>query len=280
MKTAVIDVGGGFRGAFGTGVLDACLDANVDFDCCIGVSAGSGNLVSYLTKQHKRSYKYYTVHGLTKENTSILNFIKTGNYVDLDYVYGTICSKNGKCPLDYDALSKSRQDFFVVATNAITGKPKYFDKTDMSLDNYDILKASSALPLVCKPYIIDGVPYYDGGISDPIPFKAAFAMGCDKVVIILTRPRNYLRHARKDLIPYLSIKKKYPGSAVALKNRYLTYNTELNDAKQHEAKGKILIVAPAHSFGLSTFTKNPESLKQLYKEGYNCINKITTFLEK
>ena len=278
MKTAVIDVGGGFRGIFGTGVLDACLETNIDFDCCIGISAGSGNLVSYLTKKIKRSYRYYTKHGLTKENTSIRNLIKTGNYVDLDYVYGTIARKDGLCPLDYDSLATSRQKFTVVATKAKTGEPHYFDKADMSLDNYDILKASSALPMVCRPYVIDGISYYDGGISDPIPFEKAFSYDCDKVVVILTRPKDYLRTPTKDFVPALFIKNAFPETSVALKNRYATYNKQLELAKQYEKEGKLLIVAPSLSSGLSTFTKNPEKLKQLYNEGRNSVSKIINFL--
>ena len=38
MKTAVVDVGGGMRGVYASGVLDRCLKENIQFDLCIGVS--------------------------------------------------------------------------------------------------------------------------------------------------------------------------------------------------------------------------------------------------
>lgn len=41
MKYGVIDVGGGLRGIYGAGVLDRCLEEDLRFDLCIGVSAGS-----------------------------------------------------------------------------------------------------------------------------------------------------------------------------------------------------------------------------------------------
>ena len=44
MKTGIIDVGGGLRGIYGAGVLDRCMEEGVQFDCCIGVSAGSANM--------------------------------------------------------------------------------------------------------------------------------------------------------------------------------------------------------------------------------------------
>ena len=49
-KTALIAEGGGQRGIFTAGVLDAWLENNYDpFDLFIGTSAGSQNLTSYLT---------------------------------------------------------------------------------------------------------------------------------------------------------------------------------------------------------------------------------------
>ena len=38
MKYGVIDVGGGLRGIYGAGVLDRCLEEDLRFDLCIGVS--------------------------------------------------------------------------------------------------------------------------------------------------------------------------------------------------------------------------------------------------
>ena len=59
MKTAVVDVGGGMRGVYASGVLDRCLKEDVQFDLCIGVSAGSANLASYLSGQMGRNLFFY-----------------------------------------------------------------------------------------------------------------------------------------------------------------------------------------------------------------------------
>ena len=48
MKTGIVDVGGGLRGIYAAGVFDWCLDQKILFDLCIGVSAGSANVVSYI----------------------------------------------------------------------------------------------------------------------------------------------------------------------------------------------------------------------------------------
>lgn len=35
MKLGLIDVGGGMRGTFAAGILEYCLENNINFDCCI-----------------------------------------------------------------------------------------------------------------------------------------------------------------------------------------------------------------------------------------------------
>ncbi len=52
----IIDVGGGTRDIFGSGVFDYCLDNKLIFDYCIGVSAGSANCASYAAGQRGRNY--------------------------------------------------------------------------------------------------------------------------------------------------------------------------------------------------------------------------------
>lgn len=59
MKYGVIDVGGGLRGIYGAGVLDRCLEEDLRFDLCIGVSAGSANMASYLAGQYGRNKPFY-----------------------------------------------------------------------------------------------------------------------------------------------------------------------------------------------------------------------------
>ncbi len=86
------------------GVLDACLDMGIMFDYAVGVSAGSANLFSYLARQRGRNYVFYTEYGFRKQYMSLGNFLRRGNYVDLDYVYSTLSNSDGENPLDYDAF--------------------------------------------------------------------------------------------------------------------------------------------------------------------------------
>jgi len=209
---------------------------------------------------------------------SLHNLIHIGSYIDMDYVYGALSCMNGENPLDYQTIQRSHSAMKVVALNALTGQPVYFDKNDMSQDNYHIFKASSCIPVICKPYFVDGVPYYDGGIADPVPIQKAFDDGCDKVVLILTKPRNFVRTPKKDAPLARLLRHKYPKAAERLMLRYQTYNNGVALAKQYEQQGKLLIIAPDDCCGLDTLTKKKSCIERLYQKGYADAVAISKFL--
>lgn len=89
MKTAVIDVGGGMRGMYAAGVLDAAMYDDVHFDLAIGISAGSANICSYKAGQAGRNYMFYREYSRRPEYMSLHNFFKTGSMINMDYIYST-----------------------------------------------------------------------------------------------------------------------------------------------------------------------------------------------
>ena len=276
--TGVIDVGGGLRGSYGAGVFDWCMDNDIHFDYCVGVSAGSANLASYQAGQRGRNYIFYTDYNLRGESISLQNFAKTRNMVNLEYIYGELSNEGGEYPLNFEAVIRNPAEFIMVATDALTGRPRYFSKHDMRQDDYGTITASSCVPVANKPHVIDGVPYYDGGMSDPIPLEKCFSDGCDKVVVVLTRPKDYERMEKRDELPAEVLKWIYPEAAKALQSRAHRYNTQLWLAKQYEKKGNVLIVAPDEIGDMKTLTRDKEAIDMLYKKGYNDANAIGNFL--
>ena len=61
-KIGLVVEGGGMKCAYSAGILDAFLDEGISFPYCIGVSAGSGNLASYLAGQKGRNLRFFTDH--------------------------------------------------------------------------------------------------------------------------------------------------------------------------------------------------------------------------
>lgn len=278
MKIGVLDAGGGFRGIYGCGVLDACLDMGIMFDYAVGVSAGSANLFSYLARQGGRNYVFYTEYGFRKQYASLGNFLRRGNYVDLDYVYSTLSNSDGENPLDYDTFAANPAEFYVVACDARTGEAAYLGRDFISRDNYQVCKASSALPVACRPQRVGDRLYFDGGMADPVPIEKAFRDGCDKVVLILTRPRNSLRTPKDDATFARLLKLRYPKAARELSLRYKKYNDAVALAGEYEKQGKLLVVAPDSIGHMTTLKRTKEDMDMLYEKGLRDAKKIPEFL--
>jgi len=279
MKTGIVDVGGGYRGVYACGVLDYCLDHRIAFDAGIGVSAGSANLSSYCSGQRGRNRRFYTEYGLRRQYAGMGNWLTKRSFIDLDYVYSTLSNSGGEDPLDYEAIVRNPMTYSVVATEALTGKPRYFDKSDLRQDDYGIMKASSAIPFVCRPYEVNGALYYDGALSDPVPIQHAFDLGCERVVLILTLPRDTVRTPAKDQKVASRIQRKYPLAAEGLRRRAETYNRGVERAKAYEAQGKLLIVAPENTFGVQTLCRDADAMNRLYESGYRDGERILPFLQ-
>ncbi len=279
-KIGVVDVGGGFRGVYAAGVMDYCIDQHIQFDVGIGVSAGSANLISYAAGQRGRNLKFYTDYGLRKEYAGIGNFLFKKSFIDLDYVYSILSNSDGENPLDYAAVFSNPMEFIAVATNAETGKVKYFGKHDISKDDYNIMKASSAIPFICHPYTIEGIPYYDGALGDTIPIQQAFQLGCEKVVLILTLPKDTERTSKKDKQIAAFIRKKYPLAAEKLEQRAEKYNEGVAEACRMAEEGKVLIVAPDNTCGVSTLSRDADALRRPYEKGYRDGEFVLHFIQK
>ena len=276
----IIDVGGGLRDIFGSGVFDYLLDEEIQVDYCIGVSAGSANCASYVAHQRGRNKPFYLDYSLRKEAMSPYNFIKSGSYLDLEYIYGALSADDGESPLDYEALRDSDTALTVVATDAMTGQTTYFNKQDdIRKNDYKIIMASSCLPLVCKPVEVYGQKYFDGGISDPIPIKKALADGCDKIILILTKPIDAeVRQLRNEVASKL-LRSSYPFIAAAIETMADKYIASLTEALELQEAGKALVIAPDDILGMKTLTKDVKKMNAMYEKGYSDAARIKEFLK-
>lgn len=277
----IIDVGGGMRGSFTAGIYDYLNDQGVQpFDYLIGVSAGSGNMISYLAGQRGRNLRFYLEYAFRPEYMSMHNMLRKGSYINLDYPYTILSGPGGEDPVDLEAFRASTARYEAVVTDAATGNPVYYDKSLMLDGNFDPIKASCAVPGACQPYPVQGKPGFDGGVADPIPYKRALAQGCDRLVLLLTRPSDYLRPPLDHPEVMEKALRRWPNAYAALIRRSARYNLDLTAVKTMETQGKALVVAPADIGGMATLTKDKGAVERLYHMGYEEGAKITAFLSE
>lgn len=265
--TGLVVEGGGMKCAYNAGILDAFLEHHINFTYCIGASAGAGNLATYLAGQKGRNLRFFTEHIHAPQYFGLRSLLKTGDLFGLQYIYGTLTRSDGKDPLDYQAILHNPTCYEVVVTNAITGQAEYFGKEMLHQDDYRLLMASSAIPAVCRPVMLQGVPYYDGGLSDAIPVGRAMQQGCDRLVVILSKPRSYRRKPQKYRFLYSHFCHRYPNVVQAIDHRHEAYNQNLQEVFALEKEGKALVFAPSSAIPMSTYSMQESSARALYALG-------------
>lgn len=273
MKIGLVVEGGGMKCAYNAAILDAFLDHNITFAYCIGASGGSGNLASYLAGQRGRNLRFFTEHIHSPGYLGLRSFFKTGNLFGLQYIYGTLTNSTGKDPLDFPTLKNNPAEYEVVVTNALTGKAEYFGKETMAQDDYRLIMASSAIPAACRPVELNEIPYFDGGLSDAIPVSRALEKGCDRLVVILSKMRDYVRKPQGMRFLYTMRCHQYPQIISLIDHRHVAYNQNLQEVFALERAGKAFVFAPSHSIHVGTYSMNEQLERDLYALGMEDFRK-------
>ena len=256
--------GGGMRGLYTVGVLDVLEENNITFPYCIGVSAGACNASSFLSSQKGRGKRVIMDYVSDKRYVSFSNFLKHGSVFGMDFIFNQIPNELDK--FDYDTFLKSDCVFKAGVTDVETGAPTYFGKESMNYDT-TVLRASSSIPIFSPMVEIEGKKYLDGGTSDPIPVKKALEDGCDKVLVVLTRDRDYVKAPEQLRGVYKHTFKKYPNMIKLLDNRHNIYNETRKYLFELEKQSKAVVVAPSSPLKIDRFEKDTTKLEEVYQMG-------------
>ena len=147
-----------------------------------------------------------------------------------------------------------------------------------------LLRASCALPMLFPMIEIDGKKYLDGGLADSIPFKHMIESGCDKNIVILTRPRGYVKKDEPLLKLMEKRYRKYPELIETMRTRAQRYNECIAELEQLRREGKVFVFSPKHTFGVNRTENDRAKLRRLYDYGYahaeHEMKNLIRYLEK
>ena len=264
-NTGLVLEGGGMRGWFTSGLLDAFMKHDLYFPYVVAVSAGACNGLSYMSRQPRRA-RYSNIDMLRKyDYISLKRLLTQGSIFDPNILYERF--PNEIVPFDYETYRENPAVYEIVTTNCLTGRAEYLtEKTDPKRLTA-IVKASSSLPYVAQITEVDGVPMLDGGIVDSIPVVRAIDKGYSPNVVILTRNRGF-RSSEPDIkVPKLFYG-EYPRLRVALSHRVEEYNKQLELIERMEDWGEVICIRPERPMEVDRLCRDVEKLEALYEEGF------------
>ena len=268
------------RGMFTAGVMDVMMEAGIEFDGAIGVSAGAAFGCNYKSRQIGRVIRYNTRFCHDKRYSGLRVLCKEGNIYSTDFCYNEVPLKHDV--FDFEAYRQNPMEFYVVCTDIETGEPVYHKYEGRDDHGFDWIRASASMPMVSQIVEIDGRKLLDGGIADSIPIRFFESIGYEKNVVVLTQPKGYVKKKNR-MIALMKLQyKRYPKLVAAMANRHIVYNEILAYIDEKERSHELLVIRPPKALDISRVEKDPEKLREVYEIGRSIaagqLQAIKTFL--
>jgi NTE family protein len=252
MKVGIVLSGGGIRGIAHLGVLKAFVKAGIKFSHISGTSAGS--IAGALFAAGVDPEEALSIFIKTK----LLRFIRPAvGSLGLLNLQNT--SNIFKQYFPEDRIEALKIPLTIAATNFSKGELVYFDKGPL----IQAIHASSCIPGIFKPIMIDGQMYVDGGILNNFPVEPLLN-NCD---FIIGSSCNHLK----------------PVDKISKITALMTRAGVMSVNKDMEQKAAFcnIMVEPKGMGEISTFdTAKAETIYWLaYEEALKTIKKNKTLLD-
>lgn len=243
--TALIFEGGGTRNSYTAPAVEKLIEKDVQFGWVGGISAGSVHAMNFASRDRWRSEHAFT---------EFVGDPRFGGWRSVMHGTGLI---NGQwayeesgdvLPFDFDAFQRTQEEVHIEAVRADTGETVAFNRDDLdSLEAVALAtRASSTLPILMKMGQIDGVSYVDGalGTSGGLLIDAARKAGYSRFLVILTRPKGYVKGPQSRQYAVRRILRRTPAVADAMIARPKIYNAAKEKIQAEEAAGNAYVFYP------------------------------------
>lgn len=269
--TALLLEGGGMRGSYTAGAINALLEAELYLNYVAGISAGATNLVNYLARLPQRAKRCFVDISTDPNFGGWKTAIRGKGLFDTHHMYYDMTEPGAMLELDYERFATNPALWRVGVYNAERGENVYFgpDQVDSEHKLTQVCKASGSMPIATPVTYIAGEACMDGAIgpSGGIPLDVAQVDGYEKFLVLLTRPQEYVKEKRLPDLVYRCLLARYPRAAQALIERPINYNRTRAELDRLESEGKAYVFYPEH-MGVANFEDNPAKLEDNFAAGY------------
>jgi predicted patatin/cPLA2 family phospholipase len=255
-KSALIVEGGAMRGAWAAGVLAYLQECGKkQYDLVYAASSGACSAAYFVADMWGPGLAIWRELACNVVRKS--NFLRRKPIIDLAYLVDYVIRK--RVPLSVELLQKMPTRFFIVLTDCHTGEPVYFQARDERV--FAALRATSSMPLATRGFdYVDGQPFADGGVADPIPLQRAIQDGATDITVVLTHNPAF----RLKPIPHWMGRLAYPDfpkvAQVWTARQNVNYNAALDLMKQPPAGIRIQVFRPLRPLPVGSFSVEPKQI--------------------
>lgn len=296
-QIAMILGDGGVKAGFIAGAADAILDnlpnPEKAIKTMVGTSASSGNVIYYLSygEDHPGEQMWTTILADKRfmNFDGVKDIYSNRPLYDLDYMVEQIFEIEN--PIDPQVIHSHEVKFIIPVLGRNSSTATYFTnderalefnkqtktqfKSANNLNLYDLIKASSAAPLIYdRTVTLDGQEYLDAAAVEPLPFDLPGVSHLKKVIILTKGEIGISKKLKYVLTAFLFIALVYPFKRQKLPlKHYIQYakkpfvlNKKIKIALEEEKQGNAVVIFPKEKIG--GITDNDEAtLKRTYQLG-------------
>jgi predicted patatin/cPLA2 family phospholipase len=185
-RNALVAQGGGQRGIFTSGVLDAFLLSNFDpFDAFYGTSAGALNLCGFLCRQRGIGRSFILELTTQPEFFHLFSYIRRKRYLGLDWALEKICDYPYRLDIDMGRQVLGSRQAYAAVTNTADLRDRYLPM--LKSEWRKVMVATCAIPRLYHQAIhIGDEEFVDGGVSASIPVQEAWRQSARFIAVIRT----------------------------------------------------------------------------------------------
>ena len=257
--------GGGMRGAYTSGVLEAFDEAGLRFTRIVAVSAGACAGASFVAGQSWRNRRVYLEHLSGRQLVRFHRLLTGGNVMDIDYLTDEVTLR--LCPLDLDAIRSSDTELLIGVTDWLTGDTRFLSSRRDDL--LTAFRATCALPFFYRGRVVyEDRRYVDGGVSDPVPVEEALRRGARDVTVVLTSPIESRARAGGRVPGLERVFSSSPAIRRALRERHERYGRAAATLGAPPEDVALRVVRPSRPLPVGRTTTDRALLEQACDLGY------------
>lgn len=282
---AIVAEGGGQRGIYTAGILDAFLSAGFNpFEVAIGASAGAQNLSSYVVGLPGYAKRAIAELSVTPSFMVPYRWLGNRGVLDLDMYFSRVVEDpEYRFPCaEVDRLA-GRRRLIIVATSRSDLTPTYLEPDSGNLLLQ--MKASSAIPFLYKGGVqVGGEILVDGGVTDPLPVKKAYALGARRILVIRTVPGGDLTSSWRQRLKAMRLHRAMPSiMSDMLECQERAYEDAMQFINHPPEDVEIVQIAPDAPLQSQVIGSRSDALMADYEYGYHTgeamLEKLYDWLE-